>query len=93
MGIAVGQAAPTIEVAADHQLQDQARSGLRYLGRNRQLVFGLSLLGLLALFVILGHIFYDVNKYRPLSVPAGRAPVGRVSRSGPIARAAISWRS
>jgi peptide/nickel transport system permease protein len=74
VGIAVGQAAPALEVGADHQLQDQARSGLRYLGRNRQLVFGLSLLGILALFVILGHLFYDVSKYKPLSVPAGRAP-------------------
>jgi peptide/nickel transport system permease protein len=37
-------------------------------------MLGLCLLGALALFVILGHIFYDVNKYKPLSVPAGRAP-------------------
>ncbi|MGI9149714.1 MAG: ABC transporter permease [Chloroflexota bacterium] len=74
MGIAVGQAAPTVEAAPEHQLQDQALGGLRYLRRNRQLVLGLCLLGALALFVILGHVFYDVNKYKPLSVPAGRAP-------------------
>src|ERR1700674_1284207 len=74
MTIAVGPAAPSVDVAAEHQLQDQARSGLKYLGRNRQLVLGLCLLGALALFLILGHIFYDVNKYKPLSVPAGRAP-------------------
>src|SRR5579859_605429 len=74
MSVAVGQAAPKVEVSAGPHLQDQARSGLRYLGRNRQLMLGLTLLGLLALFVILGHLFYDVNKYKPLSVPAGRAP-------------------
>ena len=74
MGITVGQAAPTIEIPAENQLGEQARGGLRYLGRNRQLLFGLTLLGLLALFVILGHLFYDVNKYRPLSVLPGRPP-------------------
>ncbi len=74
MGIAVGQAAPPVEVASEHQFQHQAVSGLRYIGRNRQLMLGLSMLGALALFVILGHLFYDVNKYKPLSVPAGRAP-------------------
>lgn len=74
MGVAVGQAAPTIEVAPEHQVQDQARAGLRYLGRNRQLILGIVLLGILALFVILGHFFYDVNKYKPLSVAAGQAP-------------------
>ncbi|MBV9546204.1 MAG: ABC transporter permease [Chloroflexi bacterium] len=74
MGVAVGQAAPGIEVPSQNQVAGQARSSLAYLGRNRQLVFGLTLLGLLALFVILGHVFYDVNKYKPLSVAANQAP-------------------
>src|ERR687888_2808480 len=74
MGITVGQAAPTIEVPAENQFREQARGGLRYLARNRQLILGLTLLGLLALFVILGHLFYDVSKYRPLSVLPGRPP-------------------
>ena len=45
MGIAVGQAAPAVKVAADNEFGEQARSGLRYLGRNRQLILGLALLG------------------------------------------------
>ncbi len=74
MGIAIGQAAPTVEVPEENQVGDQARSGLRYLGRNKQLIVGLVLLGALALFVILGHLLYDVSLYKPLSVPAGRPP-------------------
>src|SRR5499427_6402062 len=74
MAIAVGQGAPTVDVAVESSFREQAQGGLRYLGRNRQLILGLSLLGLLALFVILGHLFYDVNKYRPLSVLPGRPP-------------------
>jgi peptide/nickel transport system permease protein len=74
MGVAVGQAAPGIEVSTKNQVASQARNGLAYLGRNRQLIFGLTLLGLLALFVIFGHLFYDVNKYKPLSVAASQAP-------------------
>ena len=38
------------------------------------MILGLSLLCGLALFVILGYIFYDVSKYRPLSVLPGRPP-------------------
>jgi peptide/nickel transport system permease protein len=74
VGVAVGQSAQTIEVAAQGGFQDQARSGLRYLGRNRQLILGLVLLGGLLLFVILGNLLYDVSRYRPLSVLPGRPP-------------------
>src|SRR5713226_7296596 len=74
MGIAVGQAAPTLELPAENRFGEQTRSGLRYLGRNRQLILGLTLLGALALFVIVGHLVYDVSRYKPLSVPTGRAP-------------------
>jgi peptide/nickel transport system permease protein len=41
---------------------------------NRTLLFGLSVLGLLALFVIVGHLVYDVSRYRPLSVTPNRPP-------------------
>ena len=74
MGVAIGQAAPSIEVPAENQWSGQARGGLRYLARNRQLILGLVLLGALALFVIFGNLFYDVSKYRPLSVTPGRPP-------------------
>jgi peptide/nickel transport system permease protein len=75
MGITVGQAAPTIEVSADREYTERAGSSLlHYLNRNRQLVVGIALLGLLVLFVVLGHLFYDVSKDRPLSVLPGRPP-------------------
>jgi peptide/nickel transport system permease protein len=75
VAIAVGQGAPTVQAPVEEsQLRVQGRGFLRYLGRNRQLIIGLVLLGALALFVILGHIFYDVNRFKPLSVPAGRPP-------------------
>jgi peptide/nickel transport system permease protein len=44
------------------------------MNRNRQLAVGITFLGLLVLFVVLGHLLYDVNKYRPLSVLPGRPP-------------------
>jgi peptide/nickel transport system permease protein len=74
VGIAVGQAAPTIQAPAQSAFGEQARGGLRYLGRNRQLILGLALLGALLLFVILGNLFYDVSRYKPLSVLPGRPP-------------------
>jgi peptide/nickel transport system permease protein len=46
----------------------------RYLSRNVALVVGVVLLGSLALFVGLGHVFVDTNRARPLSAPALRAP-------------------
>jgi peptide/nickel transport system permease protein len=74
VGIAIGQAAPTVEAPRESALREQVRSSVRYLARNRQLLFGLLLLAILTLFVVVGHLFYDVNRYRPLSVPAGRPP-------------------
>jgi peptide/nickel transport system permease protein len=38
------------------------------------MALGIVLLGGLLLFVLLGSLFYDTSKYRPLSVPPGRAP-------------------
>ena len=74
MGIAVGQAAPTVQTPVESQFRGQARSGLQYIARNQQLLIGLIMLGALALFVILGHLLYKVDLYKPLSVPAGRPP-------------------
>src|ERR671931_1079363 len=75
MGIAVGQPAPSLELATERVRADgRVRVGLRYLAHNRQLTLGIALLGLLLLFVLLGNIFYDVSKYRPLSVLPGRPP-------------------
>lgn len=74
MGVAIGQAAPSIEVPAENQWQGQARSGLRYMLRNRQMVLGIVMLAGLLMFVILGSIFYDTSKYKPLSVLPGRPP-------------------
>jgi peptide/nickel transport system permease protein len=74
VGIAVGQSTPTIQVVDENAFGEQARSGLRYLGRNHQLILGLVLLGALFLFIVLGNLFYDVSRYRPLSVLPGRPP-------------------
>ena len=46
----------------------------RYVRRNLSLVVGIVLLGLLALFVGVGHLIVDTNKSRPLSAPAIRPP-------------------
>lgn len=56
------------------ELQAQARGGLGYLRRNPKLVIGLSILLGMGLFVVVGHLVYDVEKYRPLSVPPSRPP-------------------
>jgi peptide/nickel transport system permease protein len=75
MGISIGQAAPGADVRYQAELPRHARWGFwQYTRRNHQLALGLTLLGVLALFVILGHLFYDVSKYRPLSVLPGRPP-------------------
>jgi peptide/nickel transport system permease protein len=72
---AVGQApAPIVEVPVESQWRGQARSGLQYLGRNRQMLIGIVMLGALALFVIFGHLLYDAGRYKPLSVLPGRPP-------------------
>jgi peptide/nickel transport system permease protein len=47
---------------------------LRYLNRNRSLAVGIVLLGLLLLFLIVGHLVIDPEDARPLSVPALRPP-------------------
>ncbi len=75
MSVAVSPQAVTHELAgATRGGQQLGRSWFGYLAHNRQLTMGLALLGLLALFVILGNMFYDTSRYRPLSVAAGRPP-------------------
>jgi peptide/nickel transport system permease protein len=46
----------------------------KYLRRNPSLMFGLSLLLIVVLFTVLGHIFWDTERYRPLSAPANERP-------------------
>jgi peptide/nickel transport system permease protein len=75
VSLAVSPEAVTQELAGATQAgQSLGRSWLRYALRNRQLIMGLALLGVLALFVILGNLLYDTSRFRPLSVPAGRPP-------------------
>ena len=45
-----------------------------YCRRNPQLVIGACLLISLGLFVVLGYMFHDVDKYRPLSAPTKLSP-------------------
>jgi peptide/nickel transport system permease protein len=47
---------------------------VRYLRRNPSLTVGITLLALLALFVIVGDVLVDTEDARPLSVPALRPP-------------------
>jgi peptide/nickel transport system permease protein len=75
MGITVGQAAPTVEVPIETEFPSRPGNAfLQYVNRNRQLAIGITFLALLLLFVIVGHLVYDVSKYRPLSVLPGRPP-------------------
>ena len=75
MSLAVSPEAVTQELAGATQPgQSLGRNWLRYARRNRQLIVGLALLGMLLLFVILGNLLYDTSRFRPLSVPQGRPP-------------------
>ena len=76
MSIALGPPEPATatEALPSEGLREQARSGLSYLGRNRQLIVAIVLLGGLALFIVLGHVFYSVDHYKPLSVKASAPP-------------------
>jgi peptide/nickel transport system permease protein len=73
VGIAVPRETPVMP-EVDDSYEEATRAGLRYLRRNRKLVLGLALLGFLALFVLIGHLTWDLTRYRPLSVPAARPP-------------------
>jgi peptide/nickel transport system permease protein len=73
VGIAVPRETPIVP-EVDDSYGEATHAGLRYLRRNRKLVLGLGLLGFLALFVLIGHLTWDLTRYRPLSVPAARPP-------------------
>jgi peptide/nickel transport system permease protein len=45
-----------------------------YLRRNKILLVGIFLLGFLAMFTVLGYLFWDVQMHRPLSAPANQSP-------------------
>ena len=47
---------------------------IRYAKRNPPLIIGIALLSSLLIFVGLGHLFYDHEQFRPLSVPDVRHP-------------------
>jgi peptide/nickel transport system permease protein len=73
----VGIAAPhdvPLGSGVDDSYGEAVYAGGRYLRRNKKLVLGLALLGFLALFVLIGHLTWDLTRYRPLSVPAARPP-------------------
>lgn len=68
MASLTGESAVAPREPADDS-QPARRDGLiAYLRRNPSLVVGLCFLGLLALFVIVGHLTVDLEKARPLSV-------------------------
>ena len=47
---------------------------LTYLRRNRQLMFGATLILILLLFALIGRMVWDVSQASPLSGPANRPP-------------------
>lgn len=47
---------------------------LRYAQRNPPLIVGLALFAILMAFVGVGHLFYDHEQFRPLSVPTRQPP-------------------
>ena len=76
----MSQAAAILEPPRQHIPEPGTRLGrgalgfARYLRRNPTLLVGMIILGSLALFVIWGHLFYDISHVEALSVPANRAP-------------------
>ena len=66
-----------IEPASDPELpggwsdfyQNRVDPIIRYARRNPPLIVGIALLSTLLIFVGLGHLFYDHEQFRPLSVP------------------------
>jgi len=50
------------------------RSAFRYVRRNPSLAVGITLLTVLALFVIIGNLLVDTEDARPLSAPTLRPP-------------------
>src|ERR1700749_1510196 len=50
------------------------RSAVRYIRRNPSLTVGISMLAVLALFVVIGNLLVDTEDARPLSAPTLRPP-------------------
>jgi peptide/nickel transport system permease protein len=66
----------TVRLSVKAQRQGSLAGVLRYLRRNPSLVIGLTLILGLVLFSVLGAIFYDLSKARPISVMPGMPPSG-----------------
>ena len=47
---------------------------LAYLSRNKSMAFGITLLSILAIFVIVGHLFWNIDQANPLSAPPNLEP-------------------
>lgn len=47
---------------------------IAYLGRNKSMVLGIVLLSIIAIFVILGQLFWDLDQANPLSAPPNLEP-------------------
>lgn len=47
---------------------------LAYLNRNKSMAFGITLLSILAIFVIVGHLFWNIDQANPLSAPPNLEP-------------------
>jgi peptide/nickel transport system permease protein len=73
--LALGQqTAPTTAPVIAPVQAGRARRTWGYLKRNRSLLVGLSLLGALVLFVIIGHLTVDVGDAAPMSAGSLRSP-------------------
>jgi len=64
---------PTLAVPTP-SLATKPRAALAYLGRNRALAVGLSLILLLLLFSGIGRLVWDISLAQPLSAPANQPP-------------------
>ena len=73
MSTVAAQPEPTVSRFLDISRRRGA-AFLRYVRRNPVLGVGLAVLGGLLVFVVLGHIFYDTENFRPLSVSANESP-------------------
>jgi peptide/nickel transport system permease protein len=75
VSLALGQqTAPTTAPVIAPVQAGRTRRTWGYLQRNRSLLVGLSLLGALALFVIIGHLTVDVRDSAPMSAGSLRSP-------------------
>ncbi len=64
-----------------------------YMRRNPELIVGLCLLLALLVFVVLGHMFVNLDKAKPLSGRPLQPPIAGAARLVPTSRGATCWRS